>query len=247
MTAQDEAYTQTYTVVVTRTSPVTISADRTSAIYGEDGVDFTLTRLGSVDDYLTVPVNLTQTEVYLAAASLSQTVVFAPGSATADLNIQDSQFRRLASGTVAGNGALTATVAEGVGYTVGTAEFRGGGHHHRGDDRLWGVVLYRLRGGWEPAHVHGGRAHGEGAPQPDATISVGLGTFLTGSATSPEDYQTLSEDLDFLPSDFTADGTVYEARKSIDIPIIDDDIADSGETFLIRLQGRPGAARQILV
>ena len=240
VTAQDEAYTQTYTVVVTRTSPVTISADRTSAIYGEDGVDFTLTRLGAVDDYLTVSVNLTQTDAYLAAASLSQTVVFAPGSATEELNIQDSQFRRLASGTVAGKGALTATVAEGVGYTVGTP-----------NSAAVDIIIAATIGFGELSYTVSEEAGspltftvvvrtGEGAPQPDATISVGLGTFMTGSATSPEDYQTLSEDLDFLPSDFTADGTVYEARKSIEIPIIDDDIADSGETFLIRLQFAPG-------
>ena len=240
VTAQAEEYTQTYTVVVTRTSPVTISADRTSAIYGEDGVDFTLTRLGSVDDYLTVPVNLTQTEAYLAAASLSRTVVFAPGSATEELEIQNSQFRRLASGTVAENGTLTATVAEGVGYTVGTP-----------NSAAVDIIIAATIGFGELSYTVSEEAGnpltftvvvrtGEGAPQPDATISVGLGTFLTGSATSPEDYQTLSEDLDFLPSDFTADGTVYEARKSIDIPIIDDDIADSGETFLIRLQFAPG-------
>ena len=240
VTAQAEEYTQTYTVVVTRTSPVTISADRTSAIYGEDGVDFTLTRLGSVDDYLTVQVNLTQTEAYLSAASLSRTVVFAPGSATEELEIEDSQFRRLASGTVAEKGTLTATVAEGVGYTVGTP-----------NSAAVDIIIAATIGFGELSYTVSEEAGspltftvvvrtGDGAPQPDATISVGLGTFLTGSATSPEDYQTLSEDLDFSPSDFTADGTVYEGRKSIDIPIIDDDIADSGETFLIRLQFAPG-------
>ena len=238
--AQDEAYTQTYTVVITRTSPVTISADRTSAIYGEDGMDFTLTRFGAVDDDLVVTVNLTQTQAFLAAVSLSETVVFAPGSATAELNIQESQFRRLAAGTVAEKGTLTATVADGAGYSVGTP-----------NSAAVDIIIAATVGFGELSYTVSEEAGspltftvvvrtGEGAPQPDATISVGLGTFLTGSAASPEDYQTLSEDLDFSPSDFTADGTVYEARKSIEIPIIDDDIADSGETFLIRLQFAPG-------
>ena len=238
--AQDEAYTQTYTVVITRTSPVTISADRMSAIYGEDGVDFTLTRRGSVDDDLVVTVNLTQTQAFLAAVSLSQTVVFAPGSATAELNIQNSQFRRLDAGTVAEKGALTATVADGAGYSVGTP-----------NSAAVGIIIAATIGFGDLSYTVSEEAGspltftvvvrtGEGAPQPDATITVGLGTFLTGSAASPEDYQTLSEDLDFSPSDFTADGSVYEARKSIDIPIIDDNIADSGETFLNRLQFAPG-------
>ena len=240
VTAPDEAYTHTYTVVVTLTAPVTISADSTSAIYGEDLVDFTLTRSGSVDHYLTVTVNLMQTQAFLAAASLSQTVVFAPGSATAELTILDSQFRRLASGTVAEKGALTATLADGAGYSIGTP-----------NSAAVDIIIAATIGFGELSYTVSEEAGspltftvivrtGEGAPQPDATISVGLGTILAGSATSPDDFQSLSEDLDFSPSDFTADGTVYEARKSIDIPIIDDDIADSGETFLIRLQFAPG-------
>ena len=240
VTAQDEAYIQTYTVVVTRTSPVTISADGTSAIYGEDGVDFTLTRFGSVDGYLVVPVNLTQTDDYLSASSLSETVVFAPGSATAELEIQDSQFRRLAAGTAVKNGTLTATVGDGVGYTVGTP-----------NSATVDIIIAATIGFEKLSYTVSEEAGipltvtvvvrtGEGAPQPDATISVGLGTFMVGSATVPEDYHTLSEDLDFSPSDFAAVGTVYEARKSFYVAIVNDDIADSGETFLIRLQLTPG-------
>ena len=203
VTAPDEAYTHTYTIVVTLRAPVTISADSTSAIYGEDSVDFTLTRSGSVDDYLTVTVNLTQTQAFLAAASLSHTVVFAPGSATAELNIQGSQFRRLASGTVAEKGALTATLADGAGYSIGTP-----------NSAAVDIIIAATIGFGELSYTVSEEAGspltftvivrtGEGAPQPDATISVGLGTILAGSATSPDDFQSLSEDLDFSPSDFT--------------------------------------------
>ena len=99
---------------------VTIAADSTSAIYAENSADFTLTRTGAIADPLAVTVNLTQSQDYLTAANRSRTVGFAAGSTTAALRIPASQFRQLASGTVPEKGTLTATVAAGTGYVVGT-------------------------------------------------------------------------------------------------------------------------------
>ena len=219
---------------------VTIAADSTSAIYAEDSADFTLTRTGAIADPLAVTVNLTQSQDYLTAANRSRTVVFAAGSTTAALRIPASQFRQLASGTVPEKGTLTATVAAGTGYDVGTT-------NAAAVDILIAATIRIEESSYTVSEEGGGlltvtvvARTGEGAPRPTATISFGLGTFATGSATSPEDYQARSEFLNFRSTDFTADGTVYEARTSLDITIDDDIVADSGETFDIRLQGAPG-------
>ena len=218
---------------------VTIAADSTSAIYREDSVDFTLTRTGATNDTLTVTVNLTQDQSYLTAANLSRTVTFAQDSATAALQVPATQFMQLSSGTVAEKGTLTATVADGTGYNVGTA--------NSAEVDIVIAATIRISESSYTISEEGSTLTatvvvrtGEGAPQPAATITVGLGTFATGSAMSPEDYDATSRFLNFLSSDFTANGTVYEAEKSIDITIYDDLIDENDETFDIRLQAAPG-------
>ena len=217
---------------------VTIVADSTSAIYRGGSADFTLTRTGAVDGPLAVTVNLTQDQSYLV--NLSRSVIFLLDSATVALRIPASEFRQLASGTVPEKGTLTATVADSTDYNVGTA-----------NSAAVDIVIAATIGikessytvseeGGSPLTVTVVVRTGEGAPQPSGDISVGLGSFATGTATTPEDYQTRSEFLNFRSSDFTADGTVYEAEKSIDITIHDDVFDDSGETFEFRLEGAPG-------
>ena len=221
------------------TPVVTIEADSTSAIYREDSADFTLTRTGATNDTLTVTVNLTQDQSYLTAANLSRTVTFAQDSATAALQVPATQFMQLSSGTVAEKGTLTATVADGTGYNVGTA--------NSAEVDIVIAATIRISESSYTISEEGSTLTatvvvrtGEGAPQPAATITVALGTFATGSAMSPEDYDATSRFLNFLSSDFTANGTVYEAEKSIDITIYDDLIDENDETFDIRLQAAPG-------
>ena len=61
-------------------------------------------------------VNLSQTRSYLTDAT-ARTVTFGAGSSTASLLLDSRDF----SSTAAGSGTLTATVAAGDGYSVGTA------------------------------------------------------------------------------------------------------------------------------
>ena len=234
----DGAWSQSGTGTTTALPMVTIVADSTSAIYRGGSADFTLTRTGAVDGPLAVTVNLTQDQSYLV--NLSRSVIFLLDSATVALRIPASEFRQLASGTVPEKGTLTATVADSTDYNVGTA-----------NSAAVDIVIAATIGikessytvseeGGSPLTVTVVVRTGEGAPQPSGDISVGLGSFATGSATTPEDYQTRSEFLNFRSSDFTADGTVYEAEKSLEITIHDDVFIDSGETFELRLEGAPG-------
>ena len=115
-------------------------------------------------------------------------------------------------GTVAEKGTLTATVADGTEYNVGTTSSAEVDIVIAATIRI-SESSYTISEEGSTLTVTVVVRTGEGAPQPAATIYVGLGTFATGSATSPEDYDTKSVLFDFRPSDFTADGTVYKAEN----------------------------------
>ena len=217
---------------------VTIVADSTSAIYAEGSANFTLTRTGTLDAPLAVTVDLTQSHSYLA--TLERTVVFLPSSATVALRIQGSDFQRLASGTVPVNGTLTATVADGTGHDVGTTSSATVNIVIAATIKIEESSYTISEEGGSVLTVTAIARTGEGAPQPTADIFVSLGTFATGSAAPPDDYETVSAILRFRTSDFTLVDTAYEARVSIEISIHDDLEYDSGETFEVRLEGAPG-------
>ena len=217
---------------------VTIVADSTSAIYAQGSANFTLTRTGALDAPLAVTVTLTQSHSYLA--TLERTVVFLPASATVALQIQASDFRRLASGTVPANGTLTATVADGTDHDVGTTSSATVNIIIAATIKIEQSSYTISEEGGSVLTVTAVARTGDGAPQPAADIFVSLGTFATDSAMSPGDYQAVSEILGFRTSDFTQVDTAYEARVSIDISIHDDLEYESGETFEVRLEGAAG-------
>ena len=123
VTAED-ASTETYTVTVTRaaaaTPTVSISADKTSAVFKQEGITYTLTRTGSTTAALPVSVTLTQTKNFLLATALSKTVTIPAGQTTKTFNVAASSFQHFATGTAVEAGTLTATVQDGTDYDLGT-------------------------------------------------------------------------------------------------------------------------------
>ena len=88
---------------------VTIAAEREAYVLGLDDVAFVLTRSGTTDGELAVGVKLTQTQNFLDASSLMQTVTFAPDASTATLTITRHKFLS----AVTQSGAFSAAVAQG--------------------------------------------------------------------------------------------------------------------------------------
>ena len=68
--------------VLAATRTVSISADKTTAVYREDTITYTLTRTGSTTAALPVSVTLTQTKNFLLATALSKTVTIPAGQST---------------------------------------------------------------------------------------------------------------------------------------------------------------------
>ena len=110
----------TGTTTAEATPTVTISADKTSAVFKEDGITYTLTRSGSTTAVLPVEVTLTQTKDFLATTALSKTVSIAAGQSTETFTVAASSFEHFAAGTMVEGGTLTAAVQDGADYDLGT-------------------------------------------------------------------------------------------------------------------------------
>ena len=101
------------------TPTVSISADKTSAVFKEDGITYTLTRSGSTTAAMDVSVTLTQTKDFLATTELSKTVTIAAGQSAGTFTVAASSFQHFAAGTLVEGGTLTAEIVDGTDYDLG--------------------------------------------------------------------------------------------------------------------------------
>ena len=242
MTAEDGTTTETYTVTVTRAEPlptVTIAADHASFTAVLDQVTFTLTRTEDLAEALDVSVALTQDKDLIGSDHLAQTVTFRAGEATATLNIPAHFF---AGSTVTGETALTATVQDGSGYTVGdpasastrirvadpavTASFEQAAYtfDEAAGDATVAVILRTAAG----------------VPIPHADIFFYINyELITGGASDKGDFEFSADAIKFVPSDFTADGTNFIARKEVTLAIADDEVNEPDEALTLTLEKLP--------
>ena len=208
---------------------VTIAVARASYTAGLDDVVFTLRRWGIADAALEVAVVLTQDQALLSSANLAPTTVrFEPGAPTAELRLAGDLF---ADHTLTQGATLTATVAPGPGYVRGTPNaasvqmvvanpavtVRIERQTYTFDENATGAdtavaVIART----EP-----------GVPLPTRPISgVSLRTEeIDGQAQgNGVDFHALSAPITWQPSDFSADGVVFSARREITLVLTDDTI-----------------------
>ena len=250
VTAADTSTTETYTLVVTRagaeaTPTVTISADKTSAVFKEDGITWTLTRTGSTVASLPVTVALTQTRDFLAAAELTKTVTIDAGQSEKTFTVAATRFQDFAPGATVANGTLTATVQDGTGHDPGTPASVGVS------------IVVALTIGFEMASYtiaeeDGSLAvklvarTGEGAAQPDAGFQVAFSTreLVPPQAGSGQDYGTVSDFVTFAASDFSAHGSVFKAEKTLSITIHDDAADEEAERFNVIVELSPSLSRK---
>ena len=221
------------------TPTVTISADKTSAVFKEDGITYTLTRSGATTDALPVSVTLTQTKDFLLAADLTETVTIAAGQSTNTFTVAASSFEHFAAGTLVEAGTLTATVQDGTDYDPGTpssvdvaivigatvrfemASYSVG----EADGTLTGKLIART---------------GPGAPKPTSTTSSLFFSSVDGSAAVGIDYTFGDVSQQFLPSQFSMIGGVWQAEESFDIAITNDGLDEDDETFDLNLEYQVG-------
>ena len=239
VTAED-ASTQTYTVTVTRaaaaTPTVSISADKTTAVYREDTITYTLTRIGATTAALPVSVTLTQTKNFLATTELTKTVTIPAGQTTETFTVAAFSFQHFATGTAVAAGTLTATVQDGTDYDLGTSP-------SVAVNIVIGPMIriehasYSVNEADGPLIVQVIARTGPGAPQPTANSS-GVDIFFEDvTAIENTDYSTIQgNNFLFETGGFSMDGTEWQAEKTYIISVTNDDIDEDDETFLLNLK-----------
>ena len=225
---------------------VSISADKTSAAFKEDGITYTLTRSGSTTAALPVTVALTQTKDFLLTAELSKTVTIAVGQSTKTFTVAASSFQNFATGTLVEGGTLTATVQDGTDYDLGTPSSV--------DVAIVIGVTIRLELASNPVAEAAGTLSvkvvartAAGAAQPTSNTST-VSQNVDDQTTSADDfYVDFIEPDQFLPSDFTLTVGVWQAEKTKNITIHNDDLDEDDETFILSMEYQPGTQHTPLV
>ena len=221
---------------------VTIAADHEAFTAQLDHVTFTLTRVGRTAAALDVAVALTQDGDLLGSEYLAHTVTFEAGAATAKLRIGGPLF---AGTTVTGEATLTATVQAGSGYVPGSPA--SASTQIRVADPAVTVWIEETaytfdEGVGADAIVAVILRTATGVPVPHELISVSF-SLKTRSGQTAEvslDYAPLAVLILAQPTDFTADGAVFIARKEVTLTIVDDALDEPDETLAVVLERSPG-------
>ena len=236
VTAEDNS-TVTYTVTVTRaaaaTPTVSISADKTTAVYREDSITYTLTRIGSTTAALPVSVTFTQTKDFLATTELTKTVTIPAGQTTETFTVAAFSFQHFATGTAVEAGTLTATVQDGTDYDLGTSP-------SVAVNIVIGPMIRIEHASYSVNEADGAlivqviARTGPGAPQPTVNTNTVVIRFEDVTTIEGTDYSTIQGDTFlFETGGFSMDGTEWKSAKPYHISITPDDIDEDDETFLL--------------
>ena len=234
-------------IVTPRVTIAVADPDRPAFTAELDDVTFTLERTGSTAAALDVDVALTQDPEFLATEYRSPTVAFQAGESMATLTVHRSGFDE-----VDRDGTLTATVQPRTGYVPGTA-------NSATAQMLVVSVAVTVR------LDRGSYAFDEDAAAADRTVTViartepGIPTPLglvpvdvsfvaiEGEARLHDDFEAIAEQLVFLPSDFSEEGSVYVARKAAVLVLVDDALVEDAETLTLSLQTAAGTPRVVAI
>ena len=242
-----DAYPASGTVEAAPTTAptVTISADKTSAVFKEDDITYTVTRTGSTTAALPVTVRLTQTEDFLATEFTSKTVTIGAGQSTATFTVAASSFQHFAAGTKVGGGTLTATVQDGSAYDPGTTD-------SVEVDIAIGVMIgfemaaYSVGEATGPVKVKVIAHTGPGAGQPTSEATYNI-LPADGSATNRSDFFFVNISATILVSNFSESGGVWQAEHGYDVTITNDEDDEDDETFDLRIERVQSTATYSLV
>ena len=242
-----DAYPSTGDVIPERNPTVSISADRTSAVFREDSITYTLNRTGTATAALDVSVALTQTKDFLAPVDRSRIITIPAGQTTETFTVPASSFQHFAVGTMVEPGTLTATIQDNTDYELGTPstldvaivigpmiQIENASYTVSEAD---GTILVKLIA-----------RTSQGAPQPtEDTGSVSL-SLEDVSATRGTDYSSdATVNFIFEHTLFTTVNGAWQAEKTHPISITNDDLDEEDETFLLNLKNLPNMGDNPLV
>ena len=234
------------------TPTVSISADKTTAVFKEDGITYTLTRTGSTTAALDVSISLSQPDGkdFLLAADLPQTVTIAAGQSTNTFTIAASSFQHFAAGTMVEAGTLTAVVED---------EDGPGGDYDLGTPFSVNVAIVigatvRIELASNSVAEAAGTLSvkviartGPGAPQPTSSTSSLTFSSVDDTAVNGMDYNFSGAGEQFFPSEFSMTSGVWQAEDSFDLTITNDEDDEDDESFILKLEYHLGHQNTPLV
>ena len=148
-----------------------------------------------------------------------------------------------------GETALTATVQDGSGYVPGSTA--------TASTRIR-VADPAVTASFEQAAYTFDEAAGDatlavilrtatGVPVPHADIFLSINTAIITDGASPGgvDFENPAGFIQFVPSDFTADGATFTARKEVTLAIVDDAIDEPDETLNMLLEPGPSTSELV--
>ncbi len=250
VTAEDGSTSRTYTVTVTRAQPEVsvvfgtpdssdpaVLTEGTGLFSGSSDLLFTISRSAAVDEQLDVQVTVAETGA-MGVGIGPRTVSIGDGDASQTLaltTVDDSTWET--------HSTITVSIETHNAYTIATGE-RSASREIQDDDFPEATAVLSV----SPSTV------GEDDPL-TATVTITTAraelphtdggeiqlSTANGSAMAGLDYTALTTDtgkLNFDASDFQqvgGGGSVYRARKSVQVAITDDDTTEPPETFTVRM------------
>ena len=230
-----DAYPSSGTILAQPNPTVSISADKTSAVFKQEGITYSLTRTGATTAALPVSVTLTQTKNFLLATALSKTVTIPAGQTTKTFTVAASSFQHFTVGETVEAGTLTATVQDATNYDLGTPSAV--------DVAIVIGITVRIElASYTVDEADGTLSFaiiartGAGAPQPSsATGSINV-LAEDRSASNAVDFAFTDGAENFQPSEFLADGGVWQAESTYNVSITNDDLDEDDETFILAIE-----------
>ena len=224
---------------------VTILASSSSVPYSTfHDATFTVMRTGVLTDALTVTVNLTQDRPFLEVADLVRTVRIEAGSSSQDLVVSGTQLQLPVTDPVE-TGTLTATVATGTGYDIGSDASASVDIVPFMTVRLE-MASYTVSEDVGSLSVKVIARTGNGAASPSSPFVMSISTDAN-TATANQDYRPFSAQPAFQPGTFSADGTAWKAEKTVEVTILNDTLGEPDEAFSLKLQRSAGLDNRILI
>ena len=215
---------------------VTISADKTSAVFRVDPITYTLTRTGSMTDALPVTVLLTQSEDFLKASELTKTVTIGAGKSTETFTVAASSFQHFEVGTKVEGGTLTAAVQNDADYDLGmmaSVEV----NFFIGVMIQFEMASYSVGEATGPLAVKVIARTGPHAGQPPAAATYVYELVTAEGNANNSDFFSLVVSTEFLPGNFysSESSEVWQAAHSYDVKIKNDEVDEVDETFDIQI------------
>ena len=224
--------------VVAEPLTVTIAANHDSIGAGVEDLVFTLTRMGSTAEELDATVTIAQHQVWLDDSDLSHTVTFLSGEPTATLTLTARSFS-LDPDT---SGDLTATVS-GIGISGDSETVKIVSTPEPPITVSYDKSAYTFAEDGVDAAIYAVLTLHPAYPRAPPNFVFVSFSSRSGTAESPDDYQTISWIPTFIENDFVhdADSDPHVARKPVPgFHIVNDVVYEGSEHFTMIIEQAPG-------